>query len=88
MAAPSRSSREAQVHCLLAHLSYTWVLPTIHRGGPLVLGHFLLFSLLLRDYLTLFHSLLLPFLLQVGVGEQANYGCGRKKGRGESKGKL
>ena len=54
---------------LLAHLGPTWFLLIIHEEGPFVFGSLLF--------------LLLPFLLQVGDGEQAKCGCGRRKGRGE-----
>lgn len=67
---------------LLAHLDHTYILPTLRKGGPpFVLGHFLLLSLLV-NHLTLLHFLFLPFLLQIGNGEQAG---GRRKGRGKNR---
>ena len=68
---------------LLAHLDPTWILLTIHKGGPFVFGSLLLLDLLLKDHLTLLHFLLLHLLLQVGDEEQAKCGCGRRRGREE-----
>ena len=53
---------------LLAHLNPTWFLSTIHRGDPIVLGHFLLFSPLLRYHLTLLQFLLLSFFFKLRLG--------------------
>ena len=67
---------------LLAHLGHTWVFLTLHGGGmSFVLGHFLLLSLFLANHFTLFHFLLLLFLLQVRHGEQASSGRMRGKSR-------
>lgn len=48
----------------MAHVSYVFSLPNVHRGGPpLVLSYLLLFRLLLRDHHPLLSGLLLFSLL-------------------------
>lgn len=66
---------------LSAHFSFV---PTLHRGGPLVLGvlsYPLLFSPPLRDHLTFLQILYWPFLLQVRIGVQSE--VAKEGGRGE-----
>lgn len=71
------------------HLGPKRVLLAIHKGGPFISNSLLLLTPLLRDYFTLLQILLLSLLLQIGEGDQAKKGFGRRRrGRGEIVGCL
>ena len=74
---------------LVAHLNHVLVLPALDRGGlPLAFSCLLLLRLLLADHLRhLGYLLFLPFLLQVGHGEQVNCRRRRRRRRGWGKSK-
>ena len=74
---------QPEIPSWVAHVGRVLGFLTLHRGGPpFVFGHFLLLRLLLGDHFPLLgYLILLPFLLQVGDGEQAD-NRRRKRGRG------